>query len=76
MKTNLWTMFLELLPSENILVGVVVESNSDTGLSIVELPSGARISVYGIADVGKRVFVKGRKLLEEAPDLPYYELEV
>ena len=65
--SNLYKRLLEIMPSEPIDKGVVVEIHSD-GVT-VELMSGALVRVRGEAVMGAHVFVRGGRIEGPAPEL-------
>lgn len=73
--TNLWEKFQALLPDDPLQVGEVDVVHSD-GTVTVTLFGGGSMRVLGSGTVGDNVFIKGGKVEQVAPDLPYYELEV
>lgn len=76
MSGNTYKRFLALLPADPLLVGEVTAHNTD-GTSDVELPGATTIRAQGqTVAVGLRAFVQGGRVIGEAPDLPYFEVEV
>lgn len=74
--TNVWSQFRRLLPSHALLSGEVTAHNADD-TSLVELPDGAVLRVYGTqVAVGDRALVRAGEIVGEAPDLPTYDAEV
>lgn len=71
---NLFAEFLDLLPREVKLVGVV-ESVSD-GQPVVALSGGGKVKARGTAAVGDRVYVRGGVVEGPAPELPSFTTEV
>ncbi|MBV5327674.1 MAG: hypothetical protein JZU65_08545 [Chlorobium sp.] len=76
MGFNLWATFKRLLPNTPTTVGVVASIDTVNGTSMVTV-SGGNVRVIGKEfAVGKSVFVRNGAILEEAPSLPFYNLEV
>lgn len=65
--SNLYKRLLGVLPSEPRDKGQVISVHSDGAL--VELVTGARIKVRGVAQVGDHVFIRGRQIEGPAPAL-------
>jgi hypothetical protein len=73
---NIWTQFLNLLPSYALLAGEVVAQYAD-GTSLVLLPDGATIKALGTSvAIGVKAFVRGGEIVGPAPNLPVYLVEV
>ena len=73
---DLWNRFKSLLPSSPVLVGTVTTLHGN-GTCTVTMPGGGTVRVVGESvATGKKVFIKDGIVQGEAPDLPYYELEV
>ena len=75
MGFNLWATFKRLLPDTPTTVGVVASVDAASGTSMVTV-AGGNVRVIGKEyAVGKSVFVRGGAILEEAPSLPFVDLE-
>ena len=75
MAFNLWATFKRLLPDTPTTVGVVASIDAISGTSMVTV-AGENVRVIGKDfAVGKSVFVRDGMILEEAPALPFVELE-
>jgi hypothetical protein len=73
---NLFKAFIDLIPTEPLRVGTVIEVHGDE-TSIVELLDGARIRVRGTSvEAGKKAFVRAGAIEGEAPNLPIVEIEI
>jgi hypothetical protein len=74
---GVWRKFLDLLPSEPRLVGVVAAVVS-TGRFSVQLTGGGFVQVVGEGaySVSDRVFIKGKKIESKAPALTSLTIEV
>jgi len=73
---DIWAKFQALLPTSTELVGTVTAIHTN-GTCSVELPGGGglRVDGTGVAE-GKKAFIKDGIIQREAPNLPYYDLEV
>lgn len=70
---NLFRRFQALIPDEPTLYVEVITHNSD-GSSTVETPQGGQFRVRGQdVAVGDFAWIRGGRILEEAPALPYHE---
>lgn len=75
-STNIFKRFLELLPSDPLLVGDVTGVDGDT--ATVAFAGGGSIRVrnpQGL-DVDSRVFVQGSVITGAAPDLDSFDIEI
>jgi len=73
---NLWSQFQKLLPSEPLLIGDVTAHNAD-GTSTIQAPDGAQYRAQGqTVSVGLKAFVKAGRVVDEAPNLTSYVVEV
>lgn len=76
MATNLWARFKRLLPDSPLVVVTVNSVNSD-GTSTVTTAGGGALRVLGKGvAAGKKAYVRDGMIIEEAPDLQHYEIEV
>lgn len=76
MATNLWAKFRRLLPGNPMIIVTVVSVNTD-GTSTVTTAGGGSMRVLGQGVVaGKKAYVKDGRIIEEAPNLQHYEIEV
>lgn len=74
MATNLFAQFRRLLPASPLLVGEVISSGS--GIVLVELPGGDRITVRGEGTVASAVFVRSGVVEGPAPSLAGAVIEI
>lgn len=72
--SNLFTALKRLLPSSPLLVGEVLTSSG--GITTVELPGGAVLTVRGTATVGNNVFVRDNAIQGPAPALAAEVIDV
>jgi len=76
MGTNLWAKFKRLLPDNPLIIVSVAAVNTD-GTSTVVTAGGGTMRVLGNSvAAGKKAYIRAGAVVSEAPDLPYYELEV
>jgi UDP-3-O-[3-hydroxymyristoyl] glucosamine N-acyltransferase len=76
MATNLWAKFRRLLPGDPLLVVEVAAVNAD-GTSTVVTPAGGAMRVIGTSvPVGQKAYIKGGAIIDKAPTLTHYEIEV
>ncbi len=71
---NVYAELLQLLPTQPLLVGTVIEIY--TGGATVQLPGGAVQRVRGTASVGQHVFFRSGMIEGQAPALDVVEIEV
>lgn len=75
--TNPWKRFVGLLPGGIRTVATVVSVNTTTGMSEVELRTGARVTVRGTAvAAGSKAYIADGVITGPAPGLPHYDIEV
>lgn len=72
---NRWAAWRNLLPQSPLLWATVIAVHAD-GTYTVEYPGGGLQRVAGEATVGSNVWVRGRRIEDEAPALPGYEITV
>ena len=72
--SNLYAQFRRLLPAPPLLVGEVISSGS--GIVLVELPGGDRITVRGEGTVSTAVFVRNGVVEGPAPSLAGATIEI
>ena len=72
---NIFAKFQQLIPSSPTVVGTVSHLHTN-GTCSVTMPGDGTMRVIGEVAVGKKVFIKEGVVQGEAPDLPFYELEV
>lgn len=76
MATNLWKRFEKLLPQTPLLRATVESVNGD-GTSTVTLTGGGCMRVFGTSvPAGSKAYIQDGKIVEEAPNLAHYELEI
>ena len=73
---NLWKRFARLTAEETEIVVTITAHNAD-GTSTVQTMGGGDMILrgQGVA-VGQKAFARNGEVQGEAPDLPYYELEI
>jgi hypothetical protein len=73
---NAWLLLQRLVRSDPEQVGVVVTHHSD-GTSTVELIGGGLLRVQGqdVAE-GANAYIRGGRIIGEAPDLEGFEIEI
>ncbi len=72
---NLWTKFKELIPSDTLQVGEVVQIIGDK--SEIRLPSNEVVWVSGSSvAIGKNAYFKGGEITQEAPNLTVENITV
>jgi hypothetical protein len=72
--SNLFNSLKRLLPSAPLLVGEVLTSSG--GITTIELPGGAILTVRGSATVGTNVFVRDNVVEGPAPGLATEVIDV
>lgn len=70
--TNVWKQFESLLDKESLQIATLL--STDGQRSTVELLSGDNLRVSGTGTVGGKVYIKGQQIVEEAPNLPTYNM--
>ena len=76
MATNLWAKFRRLLPGDPKLIVTVNSVNAD-GTSTVTTPAGGAMIVIGTSvPAGQKAYVRGGAIVDKAPTLTHYEIEV
>ena len=71
---NLYKQFMDLQSPKPLEVGTVAFVVN--GMATVDLPGGGRLQARGVAQVGRRVFVRDGLIEGEAPNLTYTQGEV
>jgi hypothetical protein len=78
---NPWKQFQNLLPQSTTSLGTVITLHTDNTVSIELLGGGVlRVSsspaISGSATIGTRVFVRDNRIIDTAPELPQFEIEI
>lgn len=74
---NPWKRFIGLLPGGMRTVGTVTSVNLQNGTSVIMLRNGSQISAKGTGVAkGLKAFVVDGQVMEQAPGLVQYEVEV
>lgn len=74
--SNSYQRLRTLTQTQPRTVATVTSHNAD-GTSTVQLMSGAFITVLGQdVDIGSKAYVEGGRVLAQAADLPYSEIDV
>lgn len=75
-KINKWARFDDLIADDPVQVGTVTAHNAD-GTSTILYVGGGLVRLPGqTIPVGTKAFVGKGRIIGEAPDLPYIEIEV
>lgn len=74
MSNNVYRRLLDLMPESPVNIGQVISVNAD-GCTI-QLRTGERASVRGVAAVGAWVYVRDGVIEGPAPELDTVEIEV
>ena len=72
--SNLYTLFKSILPNTPLQIGTVTAVTS--GGVYVDLPTGGKLLVRGVATVGNRVFVRDGVIEGIAPNLTVEVIDV
>ncbi len=76
MGVNIWERFKRLLPDSSLSIVTVSAHNTD-GTSTVSTYAGGSMRVLGTGvSVGQKAYVRDGAIIEEAPDLTHYEIQV
>ena len=76
MAFNPYKKFLELIPTDPLMYGEVLESYPTDSTVKVSLTGGQPIIVKGDMAVGKKVWVRAGAIESEAPDLPFFSVDI
>ncbi|BDD85918.1 hypothetical protein [Desulfofustis limnaeus] len=77
MATNLWAKFKRLLPDSPLIIVTVESVDSATGTSMVTTAGGGAMRVFGTGvAAGSKAYVRDNTIIEAAPNLTHYEIEV
>lgn len=72
--SNLYRLFKDLIPTDQVLVGTVTSSSGDTHQ--VTCIDGSVVVAYGQASINQKVFVKGTSIQGAAPNLTLEIIEI
>lgn len=71
MSTNIYRRLLEILPNQPVNIGTITTVNSDKTATVTLVDGGiVRVANPTNLTTGKRVFVQGDAITNEAPNLP------
>ena len=74
--SNRYRQLLSLTNTSSRTVAEVASNNAD-GTSTVQLSSGAFITVFGTSvAAGSKAYIENGRIIGQAADLPYSEIEV
>lgn len=72
--SNLYGLFKDLIPTDQVLVGTITSSSGDTHQ--VTCIDGSIVVVVGVATMNQKVFIKGGTIQGTAPDLTLETIEI
>ena len=76
MATNVWEKFQKLIAGPAMEVATITTVNSN-GTSRATTANGGQVQLIGTnVAAGKKAFIQDGRVISEAPNLTYYELEV
>lgn len=73
-STNLFTAFVELLPSYPLQVATITAIDGE--VARLELPGGGVLTARGTGAVGDQVFVRDGVIEGQAPSMPFVQIEI
>jgi len=73
-STNLFTAFIELLPSYPLQVATITAIDGE--VARLELPGGGVLTARGTGAVGDQVFVRDGVIEGQAPSMPFVQVEI
>lgn len=74
--SNVWRQFLDLLPRQPVTIARVKLIHGD-GTSTVQTPAGHLVRVQGDdLALETMAFIQGGRIIDEAPDLPSYSVDI
>ena len=73
-STNLFTAFIELLPSYPLQVATITAIDGE--VARLELPGGGVLTARGTGAAGDQVFVRDGVIEGQAPSMPFVQVEI
>ncbi len=73
-STNLFTAFIELLPSYPLQLATITAIDGE--VARLELPGGGVLTARGTGAVGDQVFVRDGVIEGQAPSMPFVSVEI
>jgi len=73
-STNLFTAFIELLPSYPLQVATITAIDGE--VARLELPGGGVLTARGTGALGDQVFVRDGVIEGLAPSMPFVQVEI
>lgn len=73
-STNLFTAFIELLPSYPLRVATITAIEGE--VARLMLPGGGVLTARGAGAVGDQVFVRDGVIEGQAPSMPFVQIEI
>lgn len=73
-STNLFTAFIELLPSYPLQVATITAIDGE--VARLALPGGGMLTARGVGAGGDQVFVRNGVIEGQAPLMPFVQVEI
>jgi len=73
---NIYHRFRQLLPEEPLLIGRVTALNPDGSMTVALVSGGGVRAIGQPFQADTPVFVRGREVVGEAPEMQSYEVEI